>query len=71
MRQPAVTRITSLYRWVCANIQQEDTDLITAVATFTYPIGGRVLFRQDINNALADTQIYVEGLVYTDGTKEC
>ena len=56
---------------MCANIRQEDTDLITAVATFTYPIGGRVFFRQDINNALADTQIYVEGLVYTDGTKEC
>ena len=56
---------------MCANIRQEDTDLITAVATFTYPIGGRGFFRQDINNALADTQIYVEGLVYTDGTKEC
>jgi len=57
------------HRWVCANIEQENIGLMTAVATFTYPVGGRIIFRQEIDNPLADTMIYVEGLVYTDGTK--
>ena len=32
-------------RWVCTNIELENKNMITAVATFTYPVGGRVIFR--------------------------
>ena len=55
-------------RWVCANIE-EDVAKITAVATFTYPVAGKIMFRQEADRPLADTSIYVEGLVYSDGTK--
>lgn len=57
-------------RWVCANIEQEGLrETLTAVATFTYPIGGYIMFRQEADNPMADTSVYVEGLVYTDGSK--
>ena len=56
-------------RWVCANIELEHRPMMTAVATFTYPVGGRVMFRQEMDNPLGDTSVFVEGLVYTDGTK--
>ena len=56
-------------RWVCANIELKDSDIITAVANFVYPIAGRIVFRQDVKNPLADTSIYVEGLLYSDGSK--
>ena len=56
-------------RWVCTNIELASADMMTAVATFTYPVGGRIVFRQELDNELADTMVYVEGLVYTDGTK--
>jgi len=58
------------HRWVCANIElQGAREIRTAVATFTYPVGGNIVFQQDVANPLADTSIYVEGLVYTDGTR--
>ena len=56
-------------RWVCTNIELEGSNMMTAVVTFTYPIGGRIIFRQELDNDQADTMVYVEGLVYTDGTK--
>lgn len=57
------------HRWVCANIELEGSEMITAVASFVYPIAGRIIFRQDVSNPLSDTFIYVEGLLYSDGTK--
>jgi len=58
-------------RWVCANVELAgpNTEMMTAVAEFTYPVAGRVIFRQDISDPLADTAIYVEGLLYSDGSK--
>ena len=58
------------HRWVCATIEQERVrEVHTAMATFTYPVGGRIMFRQEAGNPLADTLVYVEGLLYTDGSK--
>eukprot|EP00095_Tigriopus_kingsejongensis_P007890 snap_masked-scaffold720_size106930-processed-gene-0.10 protein:Tk07890 transcript:snap_masked-scaffold720_size106930-processed-gene-0.10-mRNA-1 annotation:"hypothetical protein L798_15715" len=56
-------------RWTCANVDLVDRELITAVATYTYPIAGRIIFRQEMDDPFADTQIFVESLVYSDGTK--
>ena len=36
---------------------------------FVYPIAGKIVFRQDVKNPLSDTFIYVEGLLYSDGSK--
>ena len=58
------------HRWVCANIEKEGTgEIHTAVATFTYPIGGKIVFRQEADDPFSDTSIYVEGLLYSDGSK--
>ena len=58
------------HRWVCANIEPEGArEVKTAVATFTYPVGGRIVFRQEADDPFSDTLVYVEGLVYTDGSK--
>jgi len=55
---------------VCANIEPDGVrEVKTAVATFTYPVGGRIIFRQEADEPLSDTMVYVEGLVYTDGSK--
>ena len=52
------------HRWVCANIEPDGVrEVKTAVATFTYPVGGRIIFRQEADEPLADTSVYVEGLV--------
>jgi Cu/Zn superoxide dismutase len=49
-----------------ANIEPKgEQGLLTAVAT-----GGRVVFRQEKDAPLSDTMVYVEGLLYTDGSKE-
>ena len=56
------------HRWVCANIET-DKKTITAEATFTYPIAGRIVFRQEDDNPNSDTSIFVESLLYSDGTK--
>ena len=56
-------------RWVCSNIVEMHVDLVTAVATFTYPIVGKIIFRQNANNPYDDTSIFIESLVYSDGTK--
>lgn len=57
------------HRWVCTNIELEGAEMITAVAQFVYPVAGRILFRQDMADPLSDTFIYVEGLLYSDGSK--
>ena len=56
-------------RWVCANIELVNSEMLTAVAKFVYPIAGRIIFRQNIKDPLSDTFIYVEGLLYSDGSK--
>ena len=56
-------------RWVCSNIVEMHVDLVTAVATFTYPVVGKIFFRQNANNPYDDTSIFVESLVYSDGSK--
>jgi Cu/Zn superoxide dismutase len=56
-------------RWFCANIDLHDQQLVTAVATFTYPIAGRVIFRQAEDEPFADTTVFVESLLYSDGSK--
>ncbi len=60
---PKPTRLT------CANIGNADKPEITAVAQFTYPVAGRIVFRQDADDAFADTTVFVESLLYSDGTK--
>jgi Cu/Zn superoxide dismutase len=56
-------------RWICANIDLYDQQLVTAVATFTYPVAGRVIFRQAEDEPFADTTVFVESLIYSDGSK--
>ena len=58
-------------RWTCTNIVQigQGGPQITAVATFTYPVAGRIIFRQPENDPYADTAIFVESLIYSDGSK--
>lgn len=55
-------------RLVCANIES-DRPMVTAIAQFSYPIVGRIIFRQDSEDLLADTTVFVESLLYSDGTK--
>jgi Cu/Zn superoxide dismutase len=54
---------------VCANIEDDAKQTLTAVATFTYPIAGKIIFRQEADDPFADTTVAVEGLVYSDGSK--
>ena len=56
-------------RWTCANIILKGQPLMTGVATFTYPVAGRIIFRQPQNDPYADTSIFVESLIYSDGSK--
>ena len=56
-------------RWVCANIELEGADMLTAVVQFVYPVAGRIFLRQDQSSPLADTMVYVEGLLYSDGSR--
>lgn len=56
-------------RFVCTNIDLKDRSLLTSVATFTYPIAGRIIFRQEADDAFADTTIFVESLLYSDGSQ--
>lgn len=54
-------------RWICSSITYP-TETTTAVATFFYPIVGKVVFRQEINNPWAETTVLAE-LAYADGTQ--
>jgi len=38
--------------------------MITAVAVFRYPLGGRVLLRQPASDPTAETTIHFESLIY-------
>ncbi len=56
-------------RWTCANIKLTGRREITAIATFVYPVAGRIIFKQPDDDYFEDTQIFVESLVYSDGSK--
>ena len=56
-------------RWICANIDLHDQQFVTAIATFTYPVAGRVIFRQAEDEPFSDTTVFVESLLYSDGSK--
>ena len=56
-------------RWTCANIRLQGRSYTTAQAIFTYPVAGRILFRQPEDDPTEDTQIFVESLIYSDGSK--
>ncbi len=43
---------------------------MTAIVKFTYPLAGRVIFRQEVDSPLSDTSVFVESLLYSDGTKD-
>lgn len=48
-------------RWVCTTIlTTDDTPMVTAVAKFTYPVIGYMIFRQAKNKWFAETQVYAE-----------
>ena len=53
-------------RWICANIGYPGP-MMTAVATFVYPIVGKVIFRQEVDKPWTETTVLVE-LSYSDGT---
>ncbi|XP_054168653.1 uncharacterized protein LOC128965900 [Oppia nitens] len=53
-------------RWICCNIGYHN-EMVTAMATFVYPIVGYVIFRQLKDNPLSETTVFAE-LSYSDGT---
>eukprot|EP00096_Caligus_rogercresseyi_P009025 TRINITY_DN2990_c0_g1_i1.p1 TRINITY_DN2990_c0_g1~~TRINITY_DN2990_c0_g1_i1.p1 ORF type:complete len:1002 (-),score=161.09 TRINITY_DN2990_c0_g1_i1:221-3226(-) len=61
-------------RWICSNIHlmfegDKSPPIIIAEAQFTYPIAGKIIFEQDGSNPNSDTSIFIQGLVYSDGSK--
>jgi len=56
-------------RWICANIDLYEQQFVTAIATFTYPVAGRIIFRQAEEEPFSDTTVFVESLLYSDGSK--
>ena len=54
-------------RWVCGNIVEKKA-VVTAVATFKYPVSGYVLMRQIPDEEFAETSVFVS-LDYTDGSE--
>ncbi|ODM91430.1 Superoxide dismutase [Cu-Zn] [Orchesella cincta] len=55
-------------RWICGNIENTKP-LVVAMARFKYPLVGTVYFTQEANNPFAETSIFVDGLHYSDGSK--
>lgn len=55
-------------RWVCANIRPLAPH-IRAVVTFRYPLIGEIIFEQEAEDNLADTYVFVNNLVYSDGSQ--
>lgn len=53
-------------RWICTNLGHSGS-VVTAVATFVYPIVGRVVFRQEKDKPWSETTVMAE-LSYSDGT---
>lgn len=44
--------------------------LATAEVIFQYPISGKIVFRQLVNQEYADTVVIIESLVYSDGSSQ-
>jgi Cu/Zn superoxide dismutase len=55
-------------RWTCASITTGRRE-VTAIAEFVYPMAGRIVMTQEENDPFADTTVFVESLLYSDGTK--
>lgn len=68
MTRSVVIHKESGARWVCANLRPVIPQ-IRAVVTFRYPIVGEIVFEQEEKDPLADTQMMVTHLVYSDGSK--
>eukprot|EP00094_Tigriopus_californicus_P005910 TCALIF_05695-PA protein Name:"Similar to sodE Superoxide dismutase [Cu-Zn] 5 (Dictyostelium discoideum)" AED:0.01 eAED:0.01 QI:0/-1/0/1/-1/1/1/0/1143 len=68
-RSIVIHEIPVPHRLACTNIDLVDREMLTAVAEYTYPIAGRIIFRQELEDPFSDTQVFVESLVYSDGSK--
>lgn len=53
-------------RWICSSIGYSES-VVTAVASFYYPIYGKVIMRQLQENPWSETSVFVD-LSYSDGT---
>ena len=53
-------------RWICANIGYPGP-VVTAVATFVYPVVGHVVFRQQKDKPWSETTVFAE-LSFSDGS---
>ncbi|CAG0905219.1 unnamed protein product, partial [Cyprideis torosa] len=57
-------------RWVCGNIGTKSAVFVVATATFRYPLVGRIWFFQRAGLPLSETHVFIERLLYSDGSKE-
>ena len=70
LRSVVIHKTPVPHRWVCANIELDGVrQMLTAVARFTYPVAGQIIFKQDADDPFSDTAVLVDGLLYSDGTK--
>ncbi|XP_044594717.1 uncharacterized protein LOC123272119 isoform X2 [Cotesia glomerata] len=59
--------------WVCGTVLQHISQtagqmpMLTAQAVFRYPIVGKIIFRQPLNEPEMDTTIIIENLIHSDG----
>ncbi|XP_071538692.1 LOW QUALITY PROTEIN: uncharacterized protein [Panulirus ornatus] len=68
MSRSLVIHKTSGDRWICSNLRPTVPQM-HAVVTFRYPLVGEIVFEQDADDYLADTQVLVSYMVYSDGSK--
>ncbi|RZF36952.1 hypothetical protein LSTR_LSTR004640 [Laodelphax striatellus] len=61
--------------WICSSLvryhhvdQEQKLPMKTVEALFRYPLAGRVVLRQPVEDGVADTSILIDQLVYSDGT---
>lgn len=60
--------------WVCGSVVLYDQyfkyqkPIFTAQVLFRYPIVGRILFRQPVNEPWSDTSIFIDYIVHADGS---
>ncbi|OXA38086.1 uncharacterized protein LOC110862045 [Folsomia candida] len=55
-------------RWICGNIENTQPMLV-AMARFKYPLVGTMFFMQEANNPFSETNVFIDGLHYSDGSK--
>ncbi|CAG0892689.1 unnamed protein product, partial [Darwinula stevensoni] len=54
-------------RWVCGTIFSR-RETVRAVAVFRFPVVGIMEFRQEVDDPLSDTSIFLSDLLYSDGS---